>query len=39
MVNELDTLEKQWNEQADEWNRWIGVEGDENRRESSDIYL
>jgi ribosomal protein L11 methylase PrmA len=39
MVNELDTLEKQWNEQADEWNQWIGDEGDANRRESSDIYI
>jgi ubiquinone/menaquinone biosynthesis C-methylase UbiE len=39
MVSELDTVEKQWNEQADQWNRCIGDEGDENRRESSDIYL
>jgi tRNA1(Val) A37 N6-methylase TrmN6 len=32
-------VEKQWDEQAEDWNRWIGDEGDENRRESSDIYL
>jgi ubiquinone/menaquinone biosynthesis C-methylase UbiE len=39
MVSELETLEKQWSEQAEDWNRWIGDEGDANRRESSDIYL
>ena len=39
MASELESVEKQWNEQADEWNRWIGDEGDANRRESSDQYL
>jgi hypothetical protein len=39
MVNELEKIEKQWNEQAEDWNRWIGDDGDANRRESSDIYL
>jgi tRNA1(Val) A37 N6-methylase TrmN6 len=39
MVSELEQLEKQWNEQAEDWNRWIGDDGDVNRRESSDIYL
>ena len=39
MENELESLEKQWDEQAEEWNRWIGDDGDWNRRESSDAYL
>ena len=39
MVSELEELEKQWNEQAEDWNQWIGDDGDANRRESSDIYL
>jgi SAM-dependent methyltransferase len=39
MANEFERIEQQWNEQADEWNRWIGDDGDRNRRESSDIYL
>ena len=39
MASELEAVEQQWNEQADEWNRWIGDEGDANRRESSDQYL
>ncbi len=39
MVSELEALEKQWSDQAEKWNRWIGDEGDANRRESSDSYL
>jgi tRNA1(Val) A37 N6-methylase TrmN6 len=39
MASELEKLEKQWNEQAEDWNQWIGDDGDANRRESSDIYL
>lgn len=39
MVSELESVEKQWSEQAEDWNRCIGDEGDANRRESSDIYL
>ena len=39
MTNELEVIEKQWSEQAEDWNRWIGDEGDANRRESSDICL
>jgi SAM-dependent methyltransferase len=39
MTSELENLEKQWNEQAEDWNRWIGDEGDWNRKESSDSYL
>jgi 2-polyprenyl-3-methyl-5-hydroxy-6-metoxy-1,4-benzoquinol methylase len=39
MVSELEKLEKQWNEHAEEWNRWIGDEGDANRKDSSDAYL
>ena len=39
MTDELDQLEKQWSEQAEDWNRWIGDDGDTNRQESSDIYL
>lgn len=39
MASELETVEKQWNENAEDWNRWIGDEGDSNRRESSDSYL
>lgn len=38
-MSELEFVEKQWNEHAEKWNRWIGDEGDANRRESSDIYL
>lgn len=39
MTNELELLEKQWSDQAEDWNQRIGDEGDSNRRESSDIYL
>ena len=39
MQSELRAVEQQWDEQADEWNRWIGDDGDSNRRESSDICL
>jgi ubiquinone/menaquinone biosynthesis C-methylase UbiE len=39
MLSELEKIEKQWNKQAEDWNRWIGDDGDANRRESSDIYL
>lgn len=39
MTDELRIVEKQWSDQADDWNRLIGDEGDSNRRESSDIYL
>ena len=39
MQSELKTVEQQWDEQADAWNRWIGDDGDANRRESSDICL
>ena len=39
MSSELENLEKQWSEQAEDWNQWIGDEGDDNRRNSSDSYL
>ena len=39
MTNELEELEKNWNEHAEEWNRWIGDYGDTNRTQSSDICL
>jgi ubiquinone/menaquinone biosynthesis C-methylase UbiE len=39
MESELKQLEKQWNEQAEDWNQYIGDEGDSNRRETSDSYL
>ena len=39
MTEELQIIEKQWNDQAEDWNRWIGDEGDSNRKESSDICL
>ena len=39
MAEDLGELEKQWSDQAEEWNRWIGDHGDSNRRESSDICL
>ena len=39
MMSELENLEKQWSEQAEAWNQWIGDEGDSNRTESSDICL
>ena len=39
MTSELETVEKQWNEQAEQWNQWIGDDGDGNRKESSDSYL
>jgi 2-polyprenyl-3-methyl-5-hydroxy-6-metoxy-1,4-benzoquinol methylase len=39
MTSELETVESQWDEQAEKWNQWIGDDGDVNRRESSDIYL
>ena len=39
MSNELETVKQQWDDQAGEWNQWIGDEGDSNRRDSSDSYL
>lgn len=39
MVSELELVEKQWNKHAEDWNKWIGDDGDSNRRESSDAYL
>jgi ubiquinone/menaquinone biosynthesis C-methylase UbiE len=39
MENELEYVEKHWNEHAEKWNRWIGDDGDLNRTESSDAYL
>ncbi|CAF1493013.1 unnamed protein product [Rotaria sordida] len=37
--NQLESLEEQWNKHAEDWNEWIGDDGDSNRKESSDIYL
>ena len=39
MENELERVQKQWNEQAEKWNKWVGDHGDANRIESSDVYL
>ena len=39
MAEDLGELEKQWSDQAEQWNQWIGDHGDSNRRESSDISL
>ena len=37
--DELQKVKQNWDEHAQRWNQWIGDEGDENRRESSDRYL
>ena len=39
MTNEIDNVEKQWNEHAEYWNQLIGDDGDATRKESSDICL
>lgn len=31
-----DSVFQQWNERASAWDKWVGVEGDRNRRENSD---
>ena len=39
MAEDLGELEKQWSDQAEQWNQWNGDHSDSNRRESSDISL
>lgn len=39
MSSELEIVKQLWDEQAKEWNQWIGDEGDSNRKTSSDSYL
>mgnify|MGYP000663408865 CR=1 FL=1 len=33
MTNEIDNVEKQWNEHAEYWNQLIGDDGDATRKE------
>jgi 2-polyprenyl-3-methyl-5-hydroxy-6-metoxy-1,4-benzoquinol methylase len=39
MDSALQRVEKVWDSRAPEWNEWIGVDGDENRRSSTDKHV